>query len=208
MRLHSRAGAGLLKKFLSPANSLRQISWPLKSLPLPPLARALFSRLPVRSVLPTTSEIPAIARQFEQSFLDLTAGETSSAAPWRGNFARPARAGHPRALVVSAPEPSGRSIFRQYRSLRARNGRGPFRDSMHSSARRTEDTGVPAHEHQQGRSRGCNHEPPCRRECHSHFQRSLSRATGLARLESRAELSASPDRAVRQFHPLDRLPPH
>jgi hypothetical protein len=46
----------------------------------------------------------------------LTAGETSSAAPWPENFARPTQAGRLRALVLSAPEPSGQSIFRPYRS--------------------------------------------------------------------------------------------
>src|SRR2546426_6856430 len=130
MGLQSRAGAGLLKEFLPPATvPTAKSDGSLKSRRLPPLVWT-FSRLPDRSLLPTTSEIPAIARQFERSFPDLTAGETSSAAPWPENFARPTQARRLRALVLSAPEPSGQSIFRPYRSLRARNGRGPFRGLM------------------------------------------------------------------------------
>src|SRR5467141_273401 len=121
MRLHSRAGAGLLKQFLPPANcpSGKSIG-SLKSGPLP-LVRRAFSRLPARSVLPTTSEIPAIARQFERSFPDLTGAETSSAAPLPGNIARPTQAGRRRDAALRVSGLGVHSLARPLQPLRERN---------------------------------------------------------------------------------------
>jgi|SRR5437879_118444 len=130
MRLHSRAGVGLLKKFLFPANCPSgKSAGSLKSLRLPPSGGGC-SRLPARSPLPTASEIPAIARQFERSFRDLTAGEHQFSSSIARELRATTLADRLRASVVSAPEPFGHSIFRPYRSLRARNGHGPFRDSI------------------------------------------------------------------------------
>src|SRR5260370_29688446 len=111
MGLQSRTAVGLLREFLLRANLSRSNpAASFRSRPLPPLGSA-FSRLLLRSVLLTTSETPAIARQFERSLPNLTAGETSPATPRPGNFARPTQAGHPPALLVFAPEPSAPPPF-------------------------------------------------------------------------------------------------
>jgi hypothetical protein len=69
MGLHSRAGAGLLKEFLSPSNCpYGKSAGSLKSRPLPPVGWA-FLRLSPCSLLLTTSGIPAIATRFKQKLV-------------------------------------------------------------------------------------------------------------------------------------------
>ena len=164
MGLQSRAAVGLLKESLPPANlSLRQ-NQPdrLNRAGCRPSGGVLLAADSLTASGNIRDSCHRKAVRTTGSRFDWRGG-TSSAAPCAGNFTQPRQVGHARTLAVCAREPPGTQSFDRI---------------DHFSTGLTEDAGRAAHDHQQDRSRGCNHEPPCRRECHGDFQKSLSDAPG------------------------------